>query len=347
MFPSSPFSVLPVVDFSAYVSLAFLFGIAAQFRAMDGFSQLRKIIYFYEKRVGTLFAVVLVTSIFSPVILNDVVVLILTPVIIRYAKEFKTGVAPLLVAEITFTNIASSLTPLGNPQNILIWSSSKISFDQFVAGTAAALVVSGVLAAVSLAPLRKRFPDPREPPPSGSSRSPAIYLVVVILAIFLSDLFGLQPYISLGIGFALGFFFTPRSLRSVAREFDLRSLLTLYGFVASVTVAAFIVGPFFTSYVAPVSAGQQPYSGIFVGVLSNIISNVPATQLILSVTKISAHIGPRLAVEAGLAGNIDPIGSFANLLVLLMVKRAGIPVKTTIVLQCVIGLTSFLPALFI
>lgn len=123
IFPLSSFDVTP------YISLAFLFGIAAQFRAMDGYSFLRRVIAIFERRIGILYSVVIVTSIFSPFILNDVVVIVLTPVIIRYSKQFKVDIVPLLVAEITFTNIASSLTPLGNPQNILLWVPQKCLFN--------------------------------------------------------------------------------------------------------------------------------------------------------------------------------------------------------------------------
>jgi len=336
---------LDPIDLSPYISLAFLFGIAAQFRAMDGYSFLRRVIAIFERRIGILYTIVIVTSLFSPFILNDVVVIILTPVIIRYAKQFKVDIVPLLVAEITFTNIASSLTPLGNPQNILLWSASKVTFQQFVIGTWLPLAISGIIAAIILLPFRKRFGSAREFPTTTGTKIPAMYLAIVILAIVLSDLFGLAPYLSLGIGFLLGFLFTFHSLKQIIREFDLRSLLILYGFVGSVTLVSIVIGPAFSRYASPVGQGMQPYSALFMGILSNLISNVPATQLVLSVTSISSHVAPKIAVEAGLAGNIDPIASFANLLVLLMVSRAGFSIRKTIMLQFLIGIISFLPAL--
>ncbi len=112
-----------------------LFGIAAQFRAADGYSFLRGLISALEGRLGVMYAVVVVTAVFSPFVLNDVLVLILTPVLVSYSKQTGSDVAPFVVAEITFTNIASSLTPLGNPQNILLWQESGISAVEFVAGT--------------------------------------------------------------------------------------------------------------------------------------------------------------------------------------------------------------------
>jgi Na+/H+ antiporter NhaD/arsenite permease-like protein len=79
--------------------------------------------------------------------------------------------------------------------------------------------------------------------------------------------------------------------------------------------------------------------------LSAIISNVPATQLVLSTAHVGPHVAPILAIDAGLAGNIGPISSFANLLALLMVKRSGLPIARAVVLQLAIGLVVFLPAL--
>lgn len=312
---------------------------------MDGESFLRRITAIFEGRVGMLYAVVIVTSLFSPFILNDVVVLILTPVVIRYAKHFQIDAAPLLVAEITFTNIASSLTPLGNPQNILLWSASKLTFLQFVAGTWLPILISACVAALALLPLRKRVGGGREFPSTAGSIKPGIYLALVIVVIIVSDVSGVAAYIALGVSFALGLLFTFRSLREVVHDFDFRSLLILYALVGSISVASIFVGPFLGKYAAPAAQGVQPYSALFMGGVSSLISNVPATQLLLGLTSIPPHVAPKIAVEAGLAGNIDPVASFANILALLMAKRAGLPLRRTVLLQFVVGVVAFLPAI--
>ncbi len=335
-----------VFDAPIYLSLAFLFGIASQFRAMEGESFLRGMIAIFERRIGILYAVVVVAALFSPFILNDVVIIILTPVVIRYAKQFRVDIAPLLVAEITFTNITSSLTPLGNPQNILLWSTSNVTFLQFVAGTWAPVLISGIIAAVVLLPLRKKTGGGREFPSTTGSRVPAIYLILVVMVTIISDISGLAAYIALGTSFMLGFIFTFRSPGQIVKGFDLKSLLTLYFFVGSITLISIFVGPALSQYAVPVALGVQPYSALFVGGVSNFISNVPATQLIVSVVSVSPHIAPKIAVQAGLAGNIGPIGSFANLLALMMAKRAGLPIRKSILLQFLVGIVSFLPALF-
>jgi len=332
------------LDPSVFLSLAFLFGIAAHFRAMDGYSFLRRLISSLERKVGVLYAVVLIASLFSPLVLNDVVVLILTPAMARYAKQFNVDIAPLLVAEISFVNIASSLTPFGNPQNLLLWESSGISATQFVIGTWQPLLVSGALTAAVLYYFSRRAGGEREFSAQPAGRLPLVYLIAVGVVVFLLNALAVPSVLTLGVAFLLGFAFTFRSIRLFAREFDYRSLLILYAFIGSIAVVGVLLSSELSPYIAPAAEGAQPYSAAFVGLTSNIISNVPATQLLLGTVGVSARAAPRIAVEAGLAGNITPVGSFANILGLVLVQRAGLPVRKAILLQLAVGLVSFIPA---
>jgi Na+/H+ antiporter NhaD/arsenite permease-like protein len=331
-------------DLSIFLSLAFLFGIAAHFRAADGYSFLRGIISALEGRLGVMYAVVAVTAAFSPFVLNDVVVLILTPVLVAYSKESGTDIAPLLVAEITFTNIASSLTPLGNPQNILLWQGSGISAGQFVAGAWLRLAASGVIAALLLFRFRGKVANQGRGSAGVGTWLPAAYLGGSAAMVFSAGFLGVPNVVALGLAFALGFAFNFRAVGRVAREFDLRSLLTLYALVGVVALLATLVEPTLLPFVAPAASGAQPYTSAFFALVSAAISNVPATQLVLSTATVTPQAAPILAVDAGLAGNIDPISSFANLLALLIVKRRRVPVRKAILLQLMIGLVAFLPA---
>ena len=327
-----------------FVSLAFLFGIAANFRAMDGYTFLRCLISILEPKLGVLFAVVLVTGLFSPVILNDVVILILTPVLVRYAKQFKVDIAPLLVAEITFTNIASSLTPFGNPQNILLWQSSGISAGAFVLGALPPLAISAVLSAIALSFFKRKAGGAREFAAPIFPRLPLLYLALVGVTVFSLNAAGVQTVLVLGLAFAFGLPFVLRAPWRLLREFDYRSLLILWFLVGAVAALSGLLGPALAQFVGPAAAGNQPYSAAFIGLTSNLISNVPATQLILGTASVSQKAAPLLAVEAGLAGNITPIGSFANILALTLVRRGGLPVRRAILLQVAVGAISFLPA---
>ena len=332
-------------DPAIYVSLAFFFGIAAQFRAMDGYSFLRRILASIESRVGLVFAVALVTFVFSPFILNDVLVLILTPAIIKYAKQHGLDAAPLIVAEITFTNISSSLTPIGNPQNILLWTASGVSFTAFIEGTWLPVLLSAAIAAVAMIPLARLSGGERDLPSALGPLYPVWYLVYVTAVVLASDALGFPSYIPLAVAFAGGFAFNRGRTAAIVREFDVRSLLTLSIFVAATAVAAYFLAPWLAPYVDPAAQGQQPYSGVFIGLVSNAVSNVPTTQLLVKVSGVSAALAPKIAVEAGLAGNLGPIASFANLLALQMAAKNGVSVRRTVGLQFVVGVFAFIPAL--
>ncbi len=332
-------------DPSIFVSLALLFGIAANFRAMDGYSFLRGLIGSLERRLGVLYAVVVVACVLSPIVLNDVVILIMTPVLVRYAKQHQVDVAPLVVAEVSFTNIASSLTPFGNPQNILLWQATGISAGRFVLGTWLPLSVSGALTAVALYFFRRREGGRGELPAPSLPRLPLFYLAAVCVTVFSLDALAVPAALTLGAAFALGVPFTLRSPRRLLKEFDYRSLLFLCLLVGSVALVAALLQPALAPYVGPAAAGDQPYSALFVGLTSSVMSNVPATQLILGAVTVTKRAAPALAVEAGLAGNITPVASFANILALLMVRREGMRVRRILLLQAVIGVISFLPAL--
>jgi len=330
-------------DLSIFASLAFLFGIAAQFRAADGNAFLGGLISALERRLGLMYAVVVVTALLSPFVLNDVLVLILTPVLVAYSKESGADVAPLVVAEVTFTNIASSLTPMGNPQNILLWQASGVSAAAFVEGAWLPLAESGAIAAVMLLAFR-RPGDHRETSGGPIPWRPAGYLAGAAAIVFVLNVAGVSSVVSLGLAFLLGFAFTFRSLRELAGEFDVRSLLTLCVLVGAVAVVAALIEPGIRASVAPAASGARPYASEFFALVSAVISNVPATQLVLSTTTVTPHAAPILAVDAGLAGNIDPISSFANLLALMMVRRSGLPVWKAVALQLAIGVVAFLPA---
>ncbi len=332
-------------DFSIYLSLAFLFGIAAQFKALDGYTFLRSVVVVFERRVGIAYAVALVTLLVSPFILNDVVVIVLTPVIIRYARQHGIDPVPLIVAEITLTNVSSSLTPIGNPQNILLWSASGISFGRFVLGTWWLVLLSAGLTMLALAPIAYRMGAPRELPAFIFPKLPAFYLIFVVSMTLAADLLGFRPYVPLGVAFGFGFLFTSRSLTQVAREFDFRALAVLCLFVSAVTLLTVVLLPLLAPLAAPVARGDQPYSGLFFGVASNLIGNVPSTQLVIATSHVSTTVAPKIAVDAGLSGNLGPVASFANLLAIQIAAGAGVSVRRIVALQLGIGLISFLPAL--
>jgi Na+/H+ antiporter NhaD/arsenite permease-like protein len=71
------------------------------------------------------------TAILSALILNDAVVLLFTPIIIRACRLIKANPIPFLIAEAVSANIGSVATEVGNPQNVYIAAISNVSFVDF------------------------------------------------------------------------------------------------------------------------------------------------------------------------------------------------------------------------
>lgn len=74
---------------------------------------------------------VLATAILSTFLTNDVALFIVVPLTISLKKLCEIPVSRLIIFEALAVNAGSLLTPIGNPQNILLWSRSGLSFFAF------------------------------------------------------------------------------------------------------------------------------------------------------------------------------------------------------------------------
>ena len=88
-----------------------------------------------------------VTGALSALVLNDTVVLLYTPIIIRTCRLLKSNPVPFLIAEAIAANIGSVATAVGNPQNAYIATKAGISFLDF---SAKLLPVSAVCMAIAI-----------------------------------------------------------------------------------------------------------------------------------------------------------------------------------------------------
>jgi len=86
----------------------------------------------YSKNQFTfLVLTMVVTGVLSALVLNDTIVLLFTPIIIRTCRLLKSNPVPFLVAEAMAANIGSVATAVGNPQNAYIATKAGISFVDF------------------------------------------------------------------------------------------------------------------------------------------------------------------------------------------------------------------------
>lgn len=98
---------------------------------------------FHTERQLAMF-LVLAAAALSTFLTNDVALFIVVPLTITLKKLCAIPVNRLIIFEALAVNAGSLLTPVGNPQNILLWGRSGLSFAEF-SGQMAPLAVMMML----------------------------------------------------------------------------------------------------------------------------------------------------------------------------------------------------------
>lgn len=87
-----------------------------------------RIIWFAKTPRQVLFFIIFVMGLLSAFLINDTIALVATPIVIGLAKPMKVRPAPLLISLAFGITLGSMMTPMGNPQNLLISLHSGIEF---------------------------------------------------------------------------------------------------------------------------------------------------------------------------------------------------------------------------
>jgi Na+/H+ antiporter NhaD/arsenite permease-like protein len=321
-------------------TLAVLFGmmlLSAQYRQSGLYSAIGGRLARVADPRRLLLGTIVVTALLSALLTNDVVCFALTPLLASALVASRRPPLPYLLALACAANLGSALTPIGNPQNILIAQSLHLSFLPFVAACAAPVVLSlGVLYAI-VAP-RLRGPDGEEA--AGGAADPAaageaiplhrwqaikaVLLTVAAVALFVSPV--PAPLTALGIA---GFVLASRRMatRDLLAQVDW-ALLTLF-------IGLFVVGRGFeVSGWTGAARNALAHAGadlshpavlmVAVSLLSLLVGNVPAVMLLLPFVARQAGTGYAMALAGTFAGNAVLVGSLANLIVAEQAGRLGI-----------------------
>src|SRR5207245_11462029 len=96
-------------------------------------------------------AVTVFASVFSAFLVNDAICLVLTPLVLQLTLSLRRNPVPYLLAVAMASNIGSTATITGNPQNMMIGSFSQIPYAQFTASLAPVALVGLGLTVVLIA----------------------------------------------------------------------------------------------------------------------------------------------------------------------------------------------------
>ena len=279
----------------------------------------------------TLLAFVMVVSaVLSALVLNDAVVLLMTPAVIRCCRRTGADPIPYLIAVFVSANIGSVATVIGNPQNAYIATSAGIgflTFSQYMVPLAVLCLILSYIILLALFGKRLSLASPM-PEPEVVEYDRRIYPVTAIM-LAMVVMFGLShaldiPLWSIAIaGGAASFVMTSTMGRRVpvriVKRVDWGVLIFFIGlFVVMGGAVETGLLDEFTSLFPGAEDGSVSIGTLTVvtAVLSNLISNVPCVILLDNMIP-AGDLGLWLTLSSvsTLAGNMTMIGAAANVIV--------------------------------
>jgi Na+/H+ antiporter NhaD/arsenite permease-like protein len=327
-----------------YNTIALLLGmmIIISTLQLDGFFSLiaEKTLSLSGTPFKLLVIITFVTGIASAFLVNDAVVLLFTPVIIAICRTSSLNPIPYLMAEILSSNIGSTMTITGNPQNMLIGMNSGIGYASFffrllpvsLLGMVVIVYVVrwfyrshfayGAVIAVKSHQFEYKY--------NSMKFSVPVFIGVVVM-FFLGKVFNLSiPVIALA-GASLILIFGRVKPSEVIKNVDWVLLLFFASLfiVVEGAVKAGLMNYFIQEHgLMESTGGIAKLHGLSL-FMSQIVSNVPYTVMMLPVLKpLSSDIlWLSLASASTLAGNATIIGAMANLIVIESAGKQHIKIK--------------------
>ncbi|MFO0815160.1 MAG: anion transporter [Gemmatales bacterium] len=287
-----------------------------------------------------LMLVVVFAALLSAILVNDVVCLAMPPLLLQLCRQRDWDPKPHLIALALASNIGSACTPIGNPQNMLIAEWSHISFLQFVLKLSVPTLLSLLVTYMLLAWIYRR----QLQMVSSSTSYDAITLrpschdrlllkgVLVLLATIAAFLAGL-PMATVALTAGTFLMIDRFSSRYVWNGVDWSLLIMFVGLF--IVVGAFeqlIVQPGHWADWPTLQRDPVGLLSLASAILSNLVSNVPAVMLfkpvMLQMPAATQETGwLALAMSSTFAGNLTILGSIANLIVVEMARRQGVPIS--------------------
>jgi Na+/H+ antiporter NhaD/arsenite permease-like protein len=332
----TPLNAFKAIDIDV---ILFLFGMFIVGQALEESGYLSHLAYRLFGRTRSLDSLVLTilfgVGLLSAFLMNDTLAIIGTPVMLRLAT--KTGTkAKLLLPVLAFSvTIGSVMSPIGNPQNLLVAISGNITnpFVTFLRYLAVPTIINLFLIYLIVRlfyrkdfmakPALNHTPEAiTDPKLANLTKISLILIVVLVLAKIVIVLFGFNidfklTYIALAaaLPIVLG---SPRRF-SILRKID---WFTLIFFASMFVLMASVWGSgFFQRVIIDLNLNVASIGVILMisVVLSQFISNVPLVALYLPVlSNLGATARDMMALAAGstIAGNLSILGAASNIIII-------------------------------
>ena len=240
----------------------------------------------------------------SMLITNDVALITFVPlaVMLLWQRENEKLLMLVVVLQTIAANLGSGLTPLGNPQNLYLYSLSGISLGGFLSVMLLPTLLSAVLLTVAILLIKPRRITKDAEKERGSVKLRGLVPWMLLFALCLLAVLHLVHYLVMLAVVTIAVILLDRSL---LRKADYGLLLTFIGFFVFIGNIKNI--PAVSEMLSTLVAGREFGVGVL---LSQIISNVPAAMLLSGFTENYAS----LLVGVNLGGLGTLIASMASMI---------------------------------
>lgn len=288
-----------------------------------------------HRPIALLSAIVVVAGIASAFLVNDAICLVLAPLVLDLTLTLRRNPVPYLLAVAMASNIGSTATITGNPQNMLIGTFSGLSYLAFTAALAPVAVLGLVVAvAVIVALHRAEFLDGTAIAPQPTRlrvNRPLVLRSLAATAAVITLFFSGQPPAKAAIVIGALLLLTRRVKSTrVYAEIDWSLLLMFAGlFVITAGAGQTLLTPHVLSAVGRLHLEEVPVLAVITAALSNLVSNVPAVLVIrpfIATVPEATRAWLTVAMASTLAGNLTLLGSVANLIVAEKAARRGVTI---------------------
>lgn len=299
------------IDFHVLYLLMCLMAVVAGFKSVGAFRWLTYKLLSRTKG-GKMLGLILVLLPFfaSMLVTNDVALLVFVPftVMLLQSLGFSKSIVPVIVLQTVGANLGSMATPVGNPQNLFLYSAFDLGAGEFFSVTlpltAVSLVVLGV---VSLFVLPSELPEKKIEEEKISNSKYLIIFALLFVICLLTVFRVISHHITAGIIIATLVFMKKDTRKDVVKDVDFMLILTFVCFF----IVSGNLGRVDEVKVFLQSLLSQSTLLTAVGT-SQIISNVPAAVLLSGFT----DNWKELLAGVNIGGLGTPIASLASLITL-------------------------------
>ncbi|WP_066497852.1 SLC13 family permease [Abyssisolibacter fermentans] len=286
------------------------------------------------------FALVFITFVAAMFVTNDVALITFIPFTIIVGKKANIKILNVVIFQTLAVNIGSSFTPMGNPQNLFIYSHYNMVPSEFLKITLPMVLVGAIFLWILILKEKDNQLDFKVQDIVLVDKY-KIFITIILFAIIILSVFNIVDY---KIIFALTVLIILIMDRKLFLKVDYSLLIIFIGFfvfignISQIEMVKEFIEKIFNS-------SANTYFGSIL--ISQIISNVPATVLISGFTEYSKEL--LLAVNIGGMGTL--IASLASLisykLYVREYKEESNKFLQVFTIYNLIGLILFVPIIYV